>query len=251
MTTAAAATVPDRPRWTGWHTFGLLGILILVVTIGVLLPREAGRVDGYDQARLVAWLAILALFGSFATIAGHGITGLLRGLFVDGRNKVSLSRLQMFLWTILVLSGFLAAALANVGTGDPRPLNVNIPSELWLAMGISTTSMVASPAVLHRRRKRLARKDDSGESRWTDLFTCEEIGEEGRLDLGKIQLFLFTVVLTLGYGVALADAFTGGPPVIRTLPPVDSAFVVLLSISHAGYLAKKAVPLDSRSGRKT
>src|SRR5206468_471390 len=88
----------------------------------------------------------------------QAITGEWRGLLIDSRNKISLSRLQMALWTILILSGLITAALSNVRLsispgnqliGQPaaqqNPLNVDVPSELWLMMGISTTSLVASP----------------------------------------------------------------------------------------------------------
>jgi hypothetical protein len=71
---------------------------------------------------------------------------------------------------LTVGDGSATAVLANVGTDDARPLSVNIPSELWLAMGISTTSMVASPAVLSRKSRRVARKGESEDSGWTDIF---------------------------------------------------------------------------------
>jgi hypothetical protein len=248
MTTAAAVHVPARePRWTHWHTGALLGILAAIGAVGVLLPREVGRADGYDKARLVAWLVIFVLMGGFATIAGHGITGLMRGIFVDSRNRLSLSRVQMLLWTILVISGFLAAGLANIGAGDASALDVSIPEPLWLAMGISTTSMVASPLILSRRRRDdLQTKENQRESRWTDIFTGDDADDGDRLDLGKIQLVFFTVALVLAYGVALGHTFATDGKVVHSLPPIDEAVVVLLTISHAGYLTKKALPQKPR-----
>ena len=98
---AWSATTPVSPKWTIWHTASLL--LIVVVTCAVnltLLPRDA-------------FLASLGLMAVFTTIAGHGVLGLWLGLLIDERNKMSLSRLQMITWTIVVLSGFVTAALWN------------------------------------------------------------------------------------------------------------------------------------------
>ena len=62
------------------------------------------------------------------------------------------------------------------------------------------------------------------------------------LDLGKIQLFYVTVALVLGYGIAVANLFTGVDVQggVTALPEIDQAFVALLAISHVGYLTTKA-----------
>jgi hypothetical protein len=96
----------------GWHTWGLLLIVAAIVLSGLLIP---------SHSRLWAWLAILLSLIAFAAIAGQGITGCWSGLLIDERNVMSLSRLQMFLWTALVLSGFLTAALSNVATRQMDP----------------------------------------------------------------------------------------------------------------------------------
>ena len=57
----------ENQKWTGWHTFGLLAIIVAIVQIGLLTPF---------QVRLWACLGTLILLGVFTTIAGHGIVGL-------------------------------------------------------------------------------------------------------------------------------------------------------------------------------
>jgi hypothetical protein len=93
------------PQWTPWHTFVLLLIIAIMALTGLLFP---------SRARLGSWMITLVLLGTFAAVAGQGITGLWRGLLIDERNKISLARLQLTLWTIVVLSGFLTAALSNL-----------------------------------------------------------------------------------------------------------------------------------------
>jgi hypothetical protein len=147
-------------------------------------------------------------------------------LLIDERNKISPSRLQLTLWTIVVLSGFLSAALSNLAAGQPNPLDISVPSELWLLMGISTTSLMASPLIkstktnvqaneeeksrtyaLLAKQMNLEKIEEAVASRgqlvinthpeaaqWADMFRGEETGNAAHLDLGKIQMFYFTHV---------------------------------------------------------
>ena len=100
----------------------------------------------------------------FVVIAGQGVTGLWRGMLIDDRNKMGLSRLQMILWTIIVLSGFLVAALSNLATGQADPLAIAIPSQLWLLMGISTTSLVGSPLIKSTKKNKTPSEAEKGQT---------------------------------------------------------------------------------------
>lgn len=266
----------NQQRWTGWHTVGLL-IIIVIPLLGLMIPNNINNIN-----RLHVWLVILASLVLFAVIAGHGVTGRWLGLLIDERNKMSLSRLQMILWTVILLSGFLTAALSNIAIGakDPlsltiSPLSITIPKELWLLMGISTTSLVGSPLILSGKKvkkpeeneqkdnirlvaakegvnpekveSKLANKGhlvanaDFEYAHISDLFKGEEIGNFAQLDLAKVQMFYFTMVLVLSYAVVLGGTLTGTKEV-TALPPLSSSMVMLLGISHAGYLTNKAVP---------
>jgi hypothetical protein len=252
----------EKSKWTSLHTASLLAILIAIVLIGVLLP---------PQSRLWSWLGTLVLLTAFAAIAGQGITGLWRGLLIDERNKLSLSRLQLTLWTIVVLSGFFAAALSNLAAGYVNPLSIAIPSELWLLMGISTTSLLGSPLILRTKMEKAPKKTekektfalrekqgvdasrldnvglvlvnkDPDAAQPADLFAGEETGNGAHLDLGKIQMLYFTVILVLTYAVTLGSTFAGALGRIGQLPALDPGMIALLGISHAGYLLHKAIP---------
>jgi len=246
MATVAAQPVvraPHTQHWRSQHTLALGGILVAILAVGCLMPWAAGRHD-FQYARLAAWVMTLALFLALALVVGHGITGLYRGAFVDDRNKLSLSRVQMFLWTALVLSAYLSAGLANVGLGAAEPLAISVPQTLLQAMGLSTISLVAAPAVLHGIKKGdvTANASPAGSS-WTDLVQGDEVATENGVDLGKLQLLFVTIVLTLGYAVVLGHAYVDhGLTTVKALPSIDTAFIVMLGISHGGYLAKKAVP---------
>jgi hypothetical protein len=245
MTTAAAAYA-ERPLWRASHTFGLAAILGAIAVIGIAVPRTDGQLGFVGQRAILAWIAVAVLMAAVGAVAGHGVTGLWRGVLVDDRHRLSLSRLQMLLWTVLVLSAYLTAALANIGRDSTSPLNVNVPNELWLVMGISTASLVASPAALaYKQRRRPGQVETlphERDARLVDLFRGEEVTDNHHVDLGKVQMFLFTVVVVLGYGLALGAMFEDTKGAFVTLPAVDEAVVTLLAISHAGYLTKKALP---------
>jgi hypothetical protein len=206
--------------WRLWHTFSLL---LIITTMGAL---GLNPIDGLNP-----FLANLLLMALFTTIAGHGVIGLWRGLLIDERNKLSLSRLQMVLWMIVVLSGFLGAALSNIAHHEPDPLKIKVPKELWILLGISTTSLVGSPLIrstktaeavgtgavqpetqkkVEKLMEDLARQkvppeavDTNGkiviwrwpqDARLADLFQGDEIANAASLDLGKVQMFFFTCI---------------------------------------------------------
>ena len=249
-------------KWTHWHTFAILVIVLAVFLVGLLVP---------NNARLWGWLGTLILLIVFIAVASHGITGLWRGWLIDERNKISLSRLQMTLWTVIVLSGYYTAALANLAARQAGPLSIAIPGELWLLMGISTTSLVASPLIKSNKKLKQAKQDekastlalmarqgtDTGkveskglivvnktleDAQWSDLFKGEETGNAALLDLAKIQMFYFTLILALAYAVALGSTLVSNTARISEFPALDPGIVALLGISHAGYLTNKAIP---------
>ena len=248
MTTAAVEYAERRAAgWRTGHTVTLGLIVLGIGVIGVSLPRSGGQLAFLGQRTVLAWLLIAGLMAAFAAVAGHGVTGLARGVLIDERHRITLGRLQMLLWSILVLSAYMAAALANIGRDAGSPLRVDIPSELWLAMGISTASLIAAPAALQYKERRFQSSKlhnwaTEEESRFSDLFRGEEVADRDHLDLGKVQMTLFTVVLVLGYALAVGDMLSESSAPFTTLPAIDDGVVTLLAISHAGYLAKKAAP---------
>ena len=85
-------------------------------------------------------------------------------------------------------------------------------------------------------------------------FRGEEIGNAAHLDVGKIQMFYFAVVLVLAYAVLLGTMFANithpsttceiatGMSMICGLPSLPDGMVALLGISNGGYLGNKVIP---------
>lgn len=232
------SSLPSEPRngltWKVGHNLSLSAIIITLVALEYFLPANQ---------RYSLWLFTMGLLSLFAVIAGHGVTGLWLGLLIDSRNKVSLSRFQMFLWTVLILSAFLTAVIVNIDLGQTEPLAITVPADLWLLMGISTTSLIGSPLILSIKKARTPKTEEKERAlnalsrqsihadrvaivgqvvinqtpeaaRWADMFRGSETGNVGQLDLGKVQMFFFTLILVLAYASALAVLFQNGAGVI-------------------------------------
>jgi hypothetical protein len=253
---------------TNWRKLSGIGLIVIILTnvfAGYLFPV------GTTQQLRSLWVTQMALLFLFAFVAGKGVTNVWRGLFIDERNKISLSRLQIVLWTVLLLSAYLVAAVFNLHKGQPDPLAVRLDATLWGLMGISTVSLVGSSLVKSVKKDQPTNGDEkdktlnllnaqgagvSGvraegqllvnslpdDARWTDLFRGEEVGNAANLDLGKVQMFFFTLIIWFAYAAALATMFKADGAGIDHFPDVSPGMLALLGISHAGYLANKAVP---------
>jgi hypothetical protein len=271
---ATTSTDVSSTSWTPWHTFGLLACLVAIALFGFRIPVEK---------IILTWLLILGALALFSMIAGHGITGQFWfGWLIDEQNKMSLSRLQMFLWTIVVLSAFLTAALANIKNGHiDSAVDIGIPEQVWLAMGISTTSLVGSPLILSGKKKeepnkktmekmlvqrkllpadatetdkarvieshsigRLYRNEAPSDARLYDLVRGEETSNAGVLDLSRLQNLFFTLILLGAYAACLGSYLVDHAATKSALdqfPALSASALALLAISHAGYLGSKAI----------
>ena len=231
--------MPQQKKWTYWYSLALLIIVVAIVVISELglHPR-------------MTWVITLVLLAAFAVIAGQGGTGHWLGIVIDDQNKVSLSRLQMLIWTIIVASGFLSSALFNMDVPNlANPLDITIPEQLLWLMGISTTSLVGSPLLKSGKKAKgeIHDNDSAKDAHWKDIFMGEEKGHEASIDLAKVQMFFFTLVVVLAYAVIMGSELSGSTA-ISTLPELDGSIVGLLGISHAGYLTSKGMPKGKGNG---
>lgn len=315
------------------------------------------------------WLITIALYTWFMGVVGQHVTGYEReendrrkrfvpgrfaGILIDNRNKMSLSRLQITLWTILVFSVITVIGLdrsipvlegsisqiagetsSTENAGEMHgALNIVFPGELLAALGISTTSLAAASLIKSGKTEtksnkvtmllddqiRLAQKEiedierftkkrsevvkeiekwsllDTEEARanlnllrpelitienelnrrplekaqenlkqlqtlqdeskadihinknirdakWSDLFNGDLVSNFGKVDVAKVQMFYFTVLLIFTYGTLLWGLLSQEPAwqlsAAVELPPFSDSLVGLLGISHAGYLAVK------------
>ncbi|PWT98981.1 MAG: hypothetical protein C5B51_28135 [Terriglobia bacterium] len=239
-----------NPKWTVAHSLALFGLLAIIVII-----------DGTTRILFVtAYYLTLALLTVLAGVIGHGVLGLWRGILIDENDRISLSRFQLVLWTILLLSGLLAAAFGNLFRGlslPPSPpmacrvddpLGIIVSPNVWALMGITLTAAVASELVKQTNRMRgrpIIANGGPEDASWADLFMATE-GTARRVDLTRVQNFYFTVVLVIAYGALLQQLFVRNY-FICAFPELTSGMLTLLGISHAGYVVAKAIPRPAAS----
>jgi hypothetical protein len=261
-----------KSTWKPTHTVALVVLNAAIFVVGLIPSNQA--IPGFNPPEhgLVAWLVIMVLLGACCVVIGLGTTGLWRGLLIDSRNRMSLSRLQLLLWTVLVLSAFLTVAMFNIRE-DPMadPLNIKVPAQVWGLLGISTTSFVTAATIKSQKKnlevtreakdKTTAALENVGDNSnkladpqgalvayeqpenasVSDLFKGDEVISAAYFDLGKVQVFLFTLIVVFAYA-AEVGAMLYSTRTISSLPELSTGIVALLGISHAGYLTAKAVP---------
>ena len=163
------------------------------------------------------------------------------GILIDSRNKMSLSRFQIVMWTLLITSAIVAYVLATGSTG------FTLPTEVWAMLGISLGSTAGAVIVKGNKNAKDSthKPPDDGEASLADLFKGEEPNDHKYVDIAKVQMFFFSLVALVGYFIAVWIWFgTDGEKgvAIGVFPALSAQLVTILGISHAGYLTVKAAP---------
>jgi hypothetical protein len=244
-------------------TGGALVLLIVAIAVaGWYLPAGTN------------WLVVLSLIAVFFLITGKAITGRALGAFINERKLMSLSRFQLVVWTGLIVSGFFVIALERIHSGvAAQPLAIGIDWQIWALLGISTASFVGTPLLNSNKKskepepkaglveKAATRFDEHVDdvernregilygnsslafARFTDMFQGDELANAQLVDVAKLQLFFFTVVVAIAYGTQLFQLIAYGDldtPGVR-LPVLQDGLLALMGVSHAGYLGAKGV----------
>jgi hypothetical protein len=130
------------------------------------------------------------------------------------------------------------------GSSGIDALDVSIPPELWLAMGISAGSFTASKVIkLKIPNGDIADKSFPEDAKWVDMFKSDVKEGKGAVDLSKLQMFFFTAILVAGYGATVANELLNAAGPIDKLPELNDTFITLLLISNGTYLARKSAHL--------
>ncbi len=172
-------------------------------------------------------------------------------IFVTGDdNRYSLSRFQMWLWTVVVVIGFTALSFA---TGKFAA----VPQNPLLLMGLNGVSAVASTAINTRKTPAGAVDPGSPANVWPppprtgpaarralapasfvrDIFFNPSV--PGDLDLPRTQMFVWTVLLLLTWVVLFLKSFPKFDS--NGLPGIPGELVGLMGVSQGAYLGMKAV----------
>jgi hypothetical protein len=251
-----AAIKPHQPSSTATASW-IAGVVVVICIAGFLTP------SGWNFVAIALALTVLLL------VLGRAIVGRPLGALVNEQNVMSLSRLQMVVWTVVILAAYLAYAFVRIATREPNPLDIKIDWHLLALMGISATSFVASPLILDTKKDKvpdpaataktalvageevatvetnrqgtLYANTDKMDAQLTDLFQGDELGNTTHLDLAKLQMFFFTLIAAIAFIAMIIASLTARSPDLGSLPVLSDGFVAIFGISHAGYLSSKGL----------
>lgn len=192
-----------------------------------------------------AWLvsALVIVLLAVVVPGSLGAQNVLR----DARGRYSLSRLQMMMWTVVLLSLVSGMAFGRFAAGQVDVAGFTIPGQVLTLLSIAIGSAVVAAAI--KVVKSTTRPDSvaayprgrEGGPLW-EMLTVEEGASAGKsIDLAKFQNFLITILLLLAYVAQAVAALRAvdNPAGIGGLPAFSDTLLVLLAVSHAGYLLSK------------
>jgi hypothetical protein len=250
----------------GYKLSTALFFVLIIVVIG------AGKLStsGYTLSSL--WIVIGLTMVAFVVAIGLDLQRHPLGILISERNLMSLSRFQLASWTILICSAFVTLGVTRVFATVEDPLGITVPEQLWQVLGISAASTVGAtlvirnktrkepadkekvtkkvakeihedPAKVEENRQGLAYANESpSDARITDMFEGDELANAAYIDISKFQMFFFTVVALIAYGVNIYQYMVDNTPeVLDTFPALSPGLVTVLGISHAAYLGNKSI----------
>lgn len=233
----------------------------------------ARELDESYKANLTwPWLTAMALLVVLVGLGGVALQRDLMGAMLTERNRLSLSKIQLIFWTTIVLSALLVTALFLLGASGllPSPLPV-YDERVWALLGIDIAAVAVAAGIRNDKARRpevelparalnqpfpnasqgaLEHKISPHDWSFFDLFTVEDAADPRRFDATRFQHVIISLALFIVFfGMAFTIFSAIGPAgdwgdwaANHALPKINNTFLVLIVISHAGYLIGKAVP---------
>ena len=199
----------------------------------------------------IGWaISAAVLFYSAYALAGKDLRKKYKfwGFLIENRKggaRYSLTKFQVTLWTILILSLLSGVFFARLFGGVENPHIIAIPDQLLVLMGISLGSATLSTAIKNNKDNSKDTHIHAGYPNFGDLFRVEEgsVSDETwkNIALEKFQNFWVTVLVMVAYiGTAIAWIESAKSLAeLSQLPLLEGTWNTLLGISHAAYVGLK------------
>ncbi len=157
----------------------------------------------------------------------------------------STSKLQWFLWTVVVLFSYVMIYAAQAANDNFAAI-ANIPDNLLIAMGISSFSMVAAKGITVSQVQSGQVVKPQADPQNVSLGSIVQ-DDAGYPDLSKIQIMAWTLIaivvylLQVNHTVADPTLPSDGTLLTLTLPDIGGSLMLLMGLGHGAYLGKKLV----------
>lgn len=246
-------TVQDTQRTAGLRStlFALLSVLLILALLVPLFLPEADRTRGWFTLNRPLWLAVLAVLLVF------GVAQLVQGkrdvllLFQsEGDGKLSVSKLQLYLWLSVSAFALVYCVGVNYQIWDSGSKTWNaktvipglpvFPWELMTLLGFSVGTFGIAKGIAVGTRTPQS-ESDSAATKTSGLVTADA---SDTTDMTKVQLLSWTIIACAIYVVDTLAAIRltrSQSSLITSLPAVSSAILVLTGVSQATYLGNKLI----------
>lgn len=254
----APSAMPIAKNGQAWA--GFVAVVVAVVANWWILyaadPSRTGSSDAIpDSSKLLAWVVSLVLLFAALMLFGMSTGRGTGGLLIDSRNKFSSSRLQIILWTVVVLSTVISVVGFNVVSKAAEPIGFTIPGNILAVLGISVGALAGSSLVKSAKKPEinLDIKKSFSEANVRNLIEAEDDKSDvPGLDVSKVQMLAFTFVAVAAYAYVVLAWFVDAKVAedLASFPDFSEGMLGLIAISHGGYLGYKAAPNKPLAGKK-
>jgi hypothetical protein len=250
----------------------------------------SGWMPSFGPSVLWIWIITIILFGLDGVAIGYALNARRSGIFINERKLMSLSRVQVALWSLLILSAIFTILVMRLWSGVKDPINIGVDIHIWALIGISLGSLAGRTAIMGKKgaaepvpakmdtaarkasinlREGISPGDPDAEkerkitknaetiknnavgalyanasindANIMDMFQGDEVGNTWVVDIGKVQMFFFTVITIATYAAAIWAMLASTPiGALTSMPPMSDGFVAVLGVSHAGLLANSS-----------
>jgi len=255
--------------------------IILALFLGSVLAVGLGYSHPSDP---LFWIILMALILAFVMYLGYCTMGTWEGIIINERNLMSLSRMQIIAWTILIVSALMVMVVVRVAANVPDALNIEINQNIWAVLGLSAFAAVGAPMInnaksikepapdakdpavtpvtraaslldekaadIEEHRKGLLYANNTpDDARFTDIFEGDELANTMYLDITKVQMFWLSLIAIAGYAFLLLNLFlTATPDALTKFPAFSEGYLAILAVSHATYLGGKTITQTKSTG---
>ena len=266
---------PDGPGGYAGSLF-VLGVAAFLALPFIPDYFDTTSLGTLGQQRVYLWAVSGLLLTATIFLLGMRARGVWFGALLNRQNRLDLARLQLAVWTIILLPAIHITLFGNLLTTGGMTLIIS--TEVWLLLGIDIVTLTSTSIVLGAKRDSppptqreaarhgvlvindgygnqkhlmgdgttevigvLVANTEPGDWSWSNLFLGSELGNQRSVDIGKVQMFFFSAILFTAYSTLLVQTFrdTAGP--LESLPGFPGSLLTLIAISHAGYLTNLAV----------
>jgi hypothetical protein len=243
-----------------WALIAAIVILAVLAAVGTAPFFQVPNVSPWAHSHLPLIFALLGVLAVFAcALLVQGKNDILLLFQSEGDKKLSVSKLQLYIWTTVIAFSYIYIVAwnygywaANVGTQTDIPGPITFPWTVLLALGLSvgTFGLAKGTAVGYgsgNASNQPAPPGGAGAAASSAPMTPGLVASDagsGTPDITKVQMLAWTAIAAIVYianTVAQIWLHEAKPGLITSLPDIDYALLVLTGVAQGTYIGNKLI----------